>query len=99
MGWRIHIMVDIGIIEIIGLGAPLGIIGIMIIVLYFSRKQAQGFNVDIETKVLNDLDEKVRKMAEIIIEKPSLQKVMYKLDNILFISSHAYAMRQRKSAQ
>lgn len=96
MGWRIHIMVDIGIIEIIGLGAPLGIIGTMRIVLYFSRKQAQGFNVDIETKVLNDLGEKVHRMAEIIIEKPLLQKVMYKLDNILFISSHAYAMRQRK---
>ena len=80
MGWRIHIMVDIGIIEIIGLGAPLGIIGTMIIVLYFSRKQAQGFNVDIETKVLNDLGEKVHRMAEIIIEKPSLQKIMYKLD-------------------
>ena len=55
MDWRIHIMVDIGIIEIIGLGAPLGIIGTMFIVLYFSRKQAQGFNVDIETKVFNDL--------------------------------------------
>jgi hypothetical protein len=98
-------MVDIGIFEIIGLGAPLGIIGTMLIVLYFSRRQAQGFTLDIEAKVLNDLDEKVRKMAEIIIEKPSLQKVMYKLEKpseelafayyILFISSHAYAMRQR----
>jgi hypothetical protein len=45
-------------------------------------------------------------MAEIIIEKPSMQKVIYKLENpsdelafayyILFICSHAYAMRQRK---
>ena len=51
------------------------------------------------------LKRKVRNMAEIIIEKPSLQKVMYKLEKpseelafayyILFISSHAYAMRQR----
>jgi hypothetical protein len=98
-------MVEIGIVEIIHLGAPLGIIGTMLIVLYFSRKQAQGFTLDMETKVLNDLDEKVRKMAEIIIEKPSLQKVLYKLDKpseelafafyILFISSHAYSMRQR----
>ena len=54
-------MVEIGIVEIIGLGAPLGIIGTMLIVLYFSRKQAQGFNATY----------------------------------ILFISSHAYAMRQR----
>jgi hypothetical protein len=103
--YSIQIMVEIGIVEIIGLGAPLGIIGTMLIVLYFSRKQAQGFTLDIETKVLNDLDEKVRKMAEIIIEKPSLQKVIYKLEKpseelafatyILFISSHAYSMRQR----
>jgi len=45
-------------------------------------------------------------MAEIIIEKPSMQKVIYKLEKpsdelafayyILFICSHAYAMRQRK---
>jgi hypothetical protein len=68
--YSIQIMVEIGIFEIIGLGAPLGIIGTMLIVLYFLRKQAQGFTLDIETKVLNHLDEKVRKMAEIIIEKP-----------------------------
>jgi hypothetical protein len=73
-------MVDIGIAEYFDIGAALGIIGTMFIVLYFSRKQAQGFTVDIETKVLNDLDEKVRKMAEIIIEKPSMQKVLYKLE-------------------
>jgi hypothetical protein len=73
-------MVEIGIVEIIGMGGALGIIGTMFIVLYFSRKQAQGFTVDIETKVLNDLNEKVRKTAEIIIEKPSMQKVMYKLE-------------------
>ena len=68
--YSIQIMVEIGIVEIIGLGAPLGIIGTMLIVLYFLRKQAQGFTLDIETKFLNHLDEKVRKMAEIIIEKP-----------------------------
>jgi hypothetical protein len=74
-------MVEIGIVEIIGMGGALGIIGTMLIVLYFSRKQAQGFKLDIKTKVLNDLDEKVRKMAEIIIEKPSMQKVMYNQKN------------------
>ncbi len=66
----------------------------------------QRLTEDVQTKVLNDLDEKVRKMAEIIIEKPSMQKVIYKLENpseelafayyILFICSHVYAMRQRK---
>ena len=103
--YSIQIMVEIGIVEIITMGGALGIIGTMFIVQYFSRKQAQGFTVDIESKILNDLDEKVRKMAEIIIEKPSMQKVIYKLERpseelafayyILFICSHAYAMHQR----
>src|ERR671912_2596868 len=98
-------MVEVGIAEYFGTGEALGIIGTMFVVLYFSRKHMQRLTEDVQTKVLNDLDEKVRKMAEIIIEKPSLQKVLYKLDKpseelafafyILFISSHAYSMRQR----
>jgi hypothetical protein len=83
----------------------LGIIATLFVILYFSRKQMQSLSVDIQTKVLNDLDEKVRKMVEIIVEKPSMQKVIYKLEKsdelafayyILFICSHAYAMHQRK---
>jgi len=99
-------MVEIGIAEYFDIGAALGIIGTMFVVLYYSRKQAQGLSADIESKILNDLDEKVRKMSEIIIEKPAMQKVIYKLEKpeeelafayyILFICSHAYAMRQRK---
>jgi hypothetical protein len=99
-------MVEVGIAEYFGMAEALGIIGTMFVVLYFSRKQMQSLSVDVQTKVLNDLDEKVRKMAEIIIEKPSMQKVIYKLENpsdelafayyILFICSHAYAMRKRK---
>jgi hypothetical protein len=72
-------MVEIGIAEYFDIGAALGIIGTMFVVLYYSRKQAQGLSADIETKILNDLDEKVRKMSEIIIEKPSMQNVIYKL--------------------
>jgi hypothetical protein len=99
-------MVEVGIAEYFGIGEALGIIGTMFVVLYFSRKHMQRLTEDVQTKVLNDLDEKVRKMAEIIIEKPSMQKVIYKLENpseelafayyILFICSHVYAMRQRK---
>ena len=99
-------MVEVGIAEYFGIGEALGIIGTMFVVLYFSRKHMERLTEDVQTKVLNDLDEKVRKMAEIIIEKPSMQKVIYKLEKpseelafayyILFICSHAYAMRQRK---
>jgi hypothetical protein len=99
-------MVEVGIAEYFGMAEALGIIATLFVILYFSRKQMQSLSVDIQTKVLNDLDEKVHKMAEIIIEKPSMQKVIYKLEKpsdelafayyILFICSHAYAMRQRK---
>ncbi|HKG32050.1 MAG TPA: hypothetical protein VKA91_12335 [Nitrososphaeraceae archaeon] len=99
-------MVEVGIAEYFGIGEALGIIGTMFVVLYFSRKHMQRLTEDVQTKVLNDLDEKVRKMAEIIIEKPSMQKVIYKLENpseelafsyyILFICFHVYAMRHRK---
>jgi hypothetical protein len=99
-------MAELGLAEYFGMGEALGIIATLFVILYFSRKQMQSLSVDAQTKVLNDLDEKVRKMAEIIIEKPSMQKVIYKLEKpseelafayyILFICSHAYAMRQRK---
>ena len=48
-------MVEIGIAEYFDIGAALGIIGTMFVVLYYSRKQAQGLSADIETKILNDL--------------------------------------------
>jgi hypothetical protein len=99
-------MAELGLAEYFSMAEALGIIATLFVILYFSRKQMQSLSVDIQTKVLNDLDEKVRKMAEIIIEKPSMQKVIYKLEKpseeiafayyILFICSHAYAMRQRK---
>src|ERR671927_921495 len=99
-------MAERGLTEYFGMGEALGIIATLFVILYFSRKQMQSLSVDIQTKVLNDLDEKVHKMAEIIIEKPSMQKVIYKLETpseelafayyILFICSHAHAMRQRK---
>jgi hypothetical protein len=99
-------MSELGLAEYFGMAEALGIIATLFVILYFSRKQMQSLPVDVQTKVLNDLDEKVRKMAEIIVENPSMQKVIYKLEKtsdelafayyILFICSHAYAMRQRK---
>ena len=98
-------MAELSLEGLFGIGEAIGIIATLFVILYFSRKQMQSLSVDIQTKVLNDLDEKVHKMAEIIIEKPSMQKVIYKLEKpseelafayyILFISSHAYAMHQR----
>jgi hypothetical protein len=46
-----------------GIGEAIGIIATFFVILYFSRKQMQSLSVDMQTKVLNDLDEKVHKMA------------------------------------
>src|SRR5207249_1051088 len=91
--------------DILSIAQTIGIVGTMMLTLYFSKKQIQSLSVDQQTRVLNDLDDKVRKMAELIIEKPSMQKVIYKLEKpseelafayyVLWICSHAYAMRQR----
>ena len=59
-------MVEVGIAEYFGMAEALGIIGTMFVVLYFSRKQMQSLSADVQAKVINDLDEKVRKMSEII---------------------------------
>jgi hypothetical protein len=73
-------MPELGLAEYFSIAEALGIIATFFVILYFSTKQTQSLSVDIQTKVLNDLDEKVRKMAEIIVEKPSKQKVIYKLE-------------------
>jgi hypothetical protein len=99
-------MAEIGIAEYFGIGEALGIIGTMFIVLYFSRKQMQALSVDIETKVLNDLDEKIHRMAEMLVEKPRLVKLLDrgqadKPDELVFayyvsyMCSHAFHMRRR----
>lgn len=79
-------MVEFGFSEMLSIGQTIGIIGTMVLALYFSKRQIQNMSIDQQSTVLNDLDEKVRKMAEIIIGKPSTQKVIYKLDTPLVIS-------------
>src|SRR5919198_2083658 len=96
----------IGFSDILSIGQTIGIVGTMVLTLFFSKKHIQSLSIDQQTRVFNDLDEKVRKMAEIIIEKPSMQKVIYnKLEKpseelafvyyILFICSHAYTMHEK----
>jgi hypothetical protein len=64
-------MVEVGIAEYFGIGEALGIIGTMFVVLYFSRKQMQALSVDIETKILNDLDERIRGITQMGVEGPN----------------------------
>jgi hypothetical protein len=98
-------MSEIGLVEIFGMAEAMALIGTLFVILYFSRKQAQSLSVDIETKVLNDLAERMHAQVEILIGRPQLTKVLSKVDeespelayayDILFTFAHAFHMRQR----
>lgn len=99
-------MSEIGLVEIFSMAEAVALIGTLFVIVYFSRKQAQSLSVDIETKVLNDLAERMHTQVEILIGWPQLTKVLSKVDSesselayaydILFTFAHAFHMRQRK---
>lgn len=99
-------MIEAGLTEYFGMGEALGIIGTLFVILYFSRKQTQKLSVDIETKVLNDLAQRMHVLHQVLIESPQLIKVVSKVDtnspevayayDILFTFAHVFHMRQRK---
>ena len=100
-------MVGVGIAEYFSMAEALGIIGTLFVVLYFSRKQMQSLSVDIETKVLNDLDEKMHELTQMAVEKPELIRILSNVESdlsaevaytyrILQTFAHVFHMRQRK---
>ncbi|MDW0166936.1 MAG: hypothetical protein QOK84_04785 [Nitrososphaeraceae archaeon] len=100
-------MVEIGLAEYFGMGEAIGIIATMFVVLYFSRKQMEALSVDIETKILSDLDLRIREITRLMIDRPELIKVVSKVESnwssdvaysyhILFTFAHVLHMRKRK---
>jgi hypothetical protein len=99
-------MVEIGLAEYFGMGEAIGIIATMFVVLFFSRKQMEALSVDIETKVLSDLDLRLREITRMMIDRPELIKVVSKVESdwssdvaysyhILFTFAHVFHMRTR----
>ena len=99
-------MVEVGLKQYFGMGEAIGIIATMFVVLYFSRKQMQALSVDIETKVLSDLDLRLREITHMMIDRPELIKVVSKVESdwssevaysyhILFTFAHVLHVRER----
>lgn len=63
---------ELGFSDALSLAQTIGIVGTMVLTLYFSKRQIQGLSIDVETKVLNDLGEKVHRMGEMLVERPIL---------------------------
>jgi len=92
--------------ELISLAEAAGIIATLFVIFYFSRREMRNVSIDIETKVLNDLDEKIHAMGEMMVHKPELIKLINKYQTnqspeivcayyILYMCSHAFHMHQR----
>ena len=99
-------MVEVGIAEYFSMAEALGIIATLFVILYFSRKQMQSLSVDIETKILNDMYDRMNGLTQIVIERPELIKVVNNVErdlssevaysyHILYTFAHVYHMRQR----
>jgi hypothetical protein len=101
-------MAELGIVEYFAIGEAVGIIATFFIIMYFSRREMQSVRINTETKVLNDLDSKLQGVAEMLVHKPGLVKLLDKTDQaigseeivfayyILFMFAHAFHMSQRK---
>jgi hypothetical protein len=102
-------MAELPLTELISLAEALGIIGTLFVIFFFSRKEMRNLSVDIETKVLNDLDEKIHGMADMLVRRPELIKILDKNQSsgnqtpelvfayyVLYMCSYAFHMRQRK---
>src|SRR5919197_2785196 len=101
-------MAELGIAEYFGMAEALGIIATLFVILYFSRKQMQSLSVDIETKVLSDLDEKIHNLTQMAVERPQLIRIVSNVNesdlieeiaftyHLLHTFAHVYHMYQRK---
>jgi hypothetical protein len=99
-------MADTGFSDLLSVVQTIAIIAALLVTLYFSRRQMQAFTVDLETRVLNDLDEKFHRIGEIFIERPELVQSIYRTTAhvssevpftyyVVFFCAHIYHMRQR----
>ena len=100
-------MADIGLVEYLNLGGDIAIIATFLLSLYFSLKEIKRLRVDLESKVLNDLNDQIHGMGEMLVERPELVKMLNKnvvnpspelvfSFKILYMCAHAYRMRERK---
>src|SRR5437660_12580706 len=102
-------MVDVGFPELLTLVQTVAIIAAIVIAVYFSRRQIAALENDLETRVMNDLDEKLHRIGEIFMEKPEFVRVLNDVPAapgggaevafafyLLFFCSPCYHMQQRR---
>src|SRR5579864_8931993 len=70
------VTITFGFADVLTLAQTIAIIATLLITLYFSRKQIRSMSLDVETRVLNDLDEKRYRVSELMLDKPEFINVV-----------------------
>jgi uncharacterized protein YukJ len=102
----VPLMAELGLVDYFVMGEAIGIVATFVAAFYYSRKQMQKLSVDIETKVLSDLDDKITDLTRLTIEKPQLSSIVSNVESeqteemaftyhLLNTFAHAYHMYQR----
>jgi hypothetical protein len=60
-------MVELALVDYFVMGEAIGIVATFVVSLYYSRKRMQKLSTDIESKILNDLDDKMHHLSELAI--------------------------------
>jgi hypothetical protein len=96
-------VLDIEVSDVLSIAQTVGIVGTLLIALFLSRREVRELSIDIETKVLSDLDEKVHRLEEhlwelarVINNVPTLSPEAVYAYDVLNVFSHAYDMHERK---
>ncbi len=101
-------MAALGFSDVLSLVQSVVLIGALAVTLYFSSRQVRSQKVDLETRVLADIDEMHQNLSANLQEDPSLMKVInsqlpgesrkerHFAYQILLMCAHTYHMRERK---
>jgi hypothetical protein len=73
---RSHMVLEIGFSDMLSLAQTIGIVGTMVLTLYFSKIQIQSLS-----KSSWRLDEKFHDMVQLMMEDPSMQRVIDSYEN------------------
>jgi len=63
-------MGELALVDYFVMGEAIGIVATLVVSFYYSRKQMQKLSIDIETKILNDMDERLHELTRIGVERP-----------------------------
>lgn len=97
-------MAEFGFSDILSLAQTIGIVGALVVAIYFSKREINHLYREFQTQVISELTEKLHHVGEIIIEHPNLAKLINKDDPpeyvfaiyILSVYHQAYNMHKRK---